>query len=171
LLPKTENQVPGGGLCRLRRMSALRSTRQDAQINYLSTLSIFRKQTTYLATLPKRSGKLLNSIYPISCISSPPQNRHPERSASQIYRKQRALWRGVEGPRRCLLADAHRSFPAANYNGGDKGTGDQGKAYLIAGKSLNRYAGPLSPRAIQFWFLGWLRLSDTRYGLSSPLCR
>ena len=33
-------------------MSALRSTRQDAQINYLSTLSIFMKQTTYLATLP-----------------------------------------------------------------------------------------------------------------------
>ena len=30
----------------------LRSTRQDAQINYLSTLSIFMKQTTYLATLP-----------------------------------------------------------------------------------------------------------------------
>jgi hypothetical protein len=55
----------------LRRMSALRSTRQDAQINYLSTLSIFRKQTTYLATLPKRFGKVLNSIYPISCISSP----------------------------------------------------------------------------------------------------
>jgi hypothetical protein len=82
----------------LRRMSALRSTRQDAQINYLSTLSILRKQTTYLATLPKRSRKLLNSIYPISCISSPPQNRHPERSASQIYRKQRALWRGVEEP-------------------------------------------------------------------------
>ena len=50
--PKTDNLVPGGGLCRLRRMSALRSPRQDAQINYLSTLSIFMKQTTYLATLP-----------------------------------------------------------------------------------------------------------------------
>ena len=36
----------------LRRMSTRRSTRQDAQINYLSTLSIFMKQTTYLATLP-----------------------------------------------------------------------------------------------------------------------
>src|SRR5580692_10607767 len=45
--PKMENQVPGGGLCPLRRI------RQDAQINYLSTLSIFMKQTTYLATLPK----------------------------------------------------------------------------------------------------------------------
>jgi hypothetical protein len=37
---------------RLRRMSTRPSTRQDAQINYLSTLSIFVKQTTYLATLP-----------------------------------------------------------------------------------------------------------------------
>jgi hypothetical protein len=50
--PKTENLVSGGGLCRIRRMSTRRSTRQDAQINYLSTLSIFMKQTTYLATLP-----------------------------------------------------------------------------------------------------------------------
>jgi len=50
--PKTENLVSGGGLCRIRRMSTLRSARQDAQINYLSTLSIFMKQTTYLATLP-----------------------------------------------------------------------------------------------------------------------
>jgi hypothetical protein len=38
------------------------------------------------------------SAYPTSCISSPRQSRHPERSASQIYRKQRALWRGVEEP-------------------------------------------------------------------------
>src|SRR6202046_4469200 len=28
-----------------------------------------------------------------------PQNRHPERSASQIYRVTQRLWRGVEGPR------------------------------------------------------------------------
>ncbi len=34
------------------RLVILWSTRQDAQINYLSTLSIFMKQTTYLATLP-----------------------------------------------------------------------------------------------------------------------
>ena len=38
--PKTENQVPGGGLCPLRRINTRRSTRQDAQMNYLSTLSI-----------------------------------------------------------------------------------------------------------------------------------
>jgi hypothetical protein len=45
----------------LRDLPNALSTRQDAQINYLSTLSIFMKQTTYLATLPKRSGELLNS--------------------------------------------------------------------------------------------------------------
>ena len=32
-----------------------------------------------------------------------PQSRHPERSASQIYRVTQRLWRGVEGPRRCLF--------------------------------------------------------------------
>jgi len=48
----TGTDMSAGGLCRIRRMSALRSTRQDAQINYMSTLSIFMKQTTYLATLP-----------------------------------------------------------------------------------------------------------------------
>src|ERR1700730_9750221 len=31
--PKTENLVPGGGLCPLRRIRARRPTRQDAQIN------------------------------------------------------------------------------------------------------------------------------------------
>jgi hypothetical protein len=31
---------------------------QDAQINYLSTLSIFMKQTTYLATLPPAGSRL-----------------------------------------------------------------------------------------------------------------
>jgi len=36
------------------------------------------------------------------CVSNSPQNRHPERSASQIYRVTQRLWRGVEGPRRCL---------------------------------------------------------------------
>jgi hypothetical protein len=32
-----------------------------------------------------------------------PQNRHPERSASPIDRVTQRLWRGVEGPRRCLI--------------------------------------------------------------------
>jgi triphosphoribosyl-dephospho-CoA synthase len=32
-------------------------------------------------------------------VFNPPQSRHPERSASQIYRIPLDLWRGVEGPR------------------------------------------------------------------------
>jgi hypothetical protein len=44
-------------------MSALWSTRQDAQINYLSTLSIFRKQTTYLATLPNPKSEANECLY------------------------------------------------------------------------------------------------------------
>ena len=57
-------------------------------------------------------------------FKSPPERRHPacpgvpwERSASQIYGITEGLWRAVEGPRRCLLADALRSFPATDYRG------------------------------------------------------
>jgi len=39
-----------------------------------------------------------------------PQNRHPERSASQIDCVTQRLWRGVEGPRRCLFYPAVQSF-------------------------------------------------------------
>jgi hypothetical protein len=40
----------------------------------------------------------------LGCFSSKlPQNRHPERSASPIDRVTQSLWRGVEGPRRCLF--------------------------------------------------------------------
>jgi hypothetical protein len=35
-------------------------------------------------------------------FQAPRQSRHPERSASQIYRVTQRLWRGVEGPRRCF---------------------------------------------------------------------
>ncbi len=41
---------------------------------------------------------------------SPPPNCHPERSASQMDRVTQHLWRGVEGPRRCLITPAVRSF-------------------------------------------------------------
>jgi hypothetical protein len=37
-----------------------RSTGQDGQINYLSTLATFVKQTTYLATLPNPNLKAIN---------------------------------------------------------------------------------------------------------------
>src|SRR5271156_1933010 len=46
-----------------------------------------------------------------------PQNRHPERSASQIDRVTQRLWRGVEGPGRCLFSPCcselfnHRAAP------------------------------------------------------------
>jgi hypothetical protein len=43
----------------------------------------------------------------------PQQRRHPERSATQTYRITDGLRRGVEGPRRCLLADALQSFQPA----------------------------------------------------------
>src|ERR1700722_7749506 len=51
---------------------------------------------------------------------NPPQRRHPERSAAQIYRITDSLWRGVEGPRRCLCADVLPSFPATNYRRNQK---------------------------------------------------
>src|ERR1700722_5843237 len=54
-------------------------------------------------------------LHPTRCFKSPPKRRHPERSASQIHRITEDLWRGVEGPRRCMLADALRSFPATDY--------------------------------------------------------
>jgi hypothetical protein len=44
------------------------------------------------------------------CSLKLPQGRHPERSASQIYRLTEGFWRGVEGPRVCHLTDAVRSF-------------------------------------------------------------
>jgi hypothetical protein len=47
-------------------------------------------------------------------FSNLPQDRHPERSASRIYRLTEGLQRVVEGPRRCLLADAIRGSPATN---------------------------------------------------------
>ena len=43
---------------------------------------------------------------------SPPLNRHPERSASQIGRVTQRLRRGVEGPRGSYPVDAARSFLA-----------------------------------------------------------
>jgi hypothetical protein len=50
--------------------------------------------------------------HPTGMFLALPQDRHPERSASQIYRLRERLQRVVEGPRGCLLADALQSFPA-----------------------------------------------------------
>ena len=53
----------------------------------------------------------------LSCFSSKlSQNRHPERSASQIDRVKQRLWRGVEGPRRCLSTHAAGSFTTTGLN-------------------------------------------------------
>ena len=59
------------------------------------------------------------SAYSTSCIQAPRQNRHPERSASQIDRVTQRLWRGVEGPRRRLITPGARSF---STTGPDNGT-------------------------------------------------
>src|SRR5438552_11195423 len=59
--------------------------------------------------------------HPSPDVLKPQHSRHRacpglpwERSASHICRITKALWREVEGPRRCLLADAVRSFPATS---------------------------------------------------------
>ena len=67
-----------------------------------------------IPTEAKRSGGICSSAdLSWKCFST-------ERSASQIYRITEGLWRGVEGPRRCLLAGALRSFPATDYKGNEK---------------------------------------------------
>ena len=72
------------------------------------------------ATVPfviPRACDLFDLFVPFAHLtrfSTAPQNRHPERSASQIRRIKKGLGRGVEGPRRCLLADALLSFPSTN---------------------------------------------------------
>jgi hypothetical protein len=50
-------------------------------------------------------------------FSKLPQDRHPERSASRMYRMTAGLQRVVEGPRGCSLADALHSFPATKTMG------------------------------------------------------
>ena len=50
--------------------------------------------------------------HPTGRFSKTPTSRHPERSASQIYRLTKVFGRAVEGPRGYLLADALQSFPA-----------------------------------------------------------
>src|SRR6202789_3978968 len=51
-----------------------------------------------------------------------PQNRHPERSASQIDCVTQRLWRGVEGPRRGLFTHAARSLSTTELAPGGPAT-------------------------------------------------
>src|SRR6202046_4189504 len=52
--------------------------------------------------------------HPRTAPPSSSQIRHPERSAERIYRIADGSWRAVEGPRRRLLADVLRGFPATD---------------------------------------------------------
>ena len=51
---------------------------------------------------PKKTGRSPISAKLQGFFSKRPQNRHPERSASQSLSIDTAFRRGVEGPRRCL---------------------------------------------------------------------
>jgi hypothetical protein len=100
--------------------TSLRSGRDDNSVGLLKLIPL----AAFWAFSPQ---KKMSSREPVtfsifSCflrsynrMLSPPQSRHPERSAARIYRITDGLWRAVEGPRRCLLADALPSFPATNY--------------------------------------------------------
>jgi hypothetical protein len=81
-----------------------------------------------ICRVPKGRLKVAHDDSPGLSVSNSRQNRHPERSASQIYRVTQRFWRAVEGPRRCLSypccsdlfnhrslhrADPPRSFPEA----------------------------------------------------------
>ena len=65
------------------------------------------------------------SAYQPDVFQALQQNRHPERSASRVYRVTQRLMRGVEGPRRCLSyprrselfnhGSAHRADPPRSF--------------------------------------------------------
>jgi hypothetical protein len=63
-----------------------------------------------IPSVAERSAVCPGSRTKVSVPLVLPQNRHPERSASQIDRVTQSLWRGVEGPRRRLIAHAALSF-------------------------------------------------------------
>jgi hypothetical protein len=104
----------------------------------LMRLSLLKAAHVYVGGAPcrksgyvgrKRGAQPHKRYLVLRCFSSKlPQNRHPERSASQVIARHDAWWRGVEGPRRCLSypcfselfnhrsphrADPPRSFPGA----------------------------------------------------------
>ena len=92
--------------------------------------------TNYLATIEIRKDAGV-------CTSNSRQNRHPERSASQIYRMTQRLWRGVEGPRRCLSYPCcselfnHRSPQSLRRAGVEDGTHEKiSRAYRSESCSL-----------------------------------
>jgi hypothetical protein len=93
-------------------------TNLDMERWSLSSISNLHRTATLPFVIPRACDffdLFVFSAYLTGCFSVPSQIRHPERSAAQIYRTTNYLWRGVEGPRRCLLAHAVRSFPTTNY--------------------------------------------------------
>ena len=71
------------------------------------------------------------------------QDRHPERSASQICRITRGLQREVEGPRRFLLADAIPGFPATNPKKSQAPSEAEGSAVHSTSSQCGKDAPPL----------------------------
>jgi hypothetical protein len=70
----------------------------DSQLSYQFALRPARKGNVKIS-----QDAVPSALTCLGCFSSKfSQNRHPERSASQICRVTQRLWRGVEGPRRCL---------------------------------------------------------------------
>ena len=71
----------------------------------------------------RRSWPALPASVSAMSLVNTPQSRHPERSASQVYRVTQHLWRGVEGPRRylsyrcCSRLFHHRSPRTGSFSG------------------------------------------------------
>ena len=80
-----------------------------------------------------------------------PQNRHPERSASLIDRVTRRLWRGVEGPRGCLinacsagLSGHQNNEKIEKYTTSDRSEA-QGPAVSLVGRQISGLLTSLAP--------------------------
>jgi hypothetical protein len=98
--------------------TSLRSGRDDNSVSVSKSRLKINLSSREAVTFPIFSCLL----HTYTRSSTAPQNRHPERSASQIRPIKKGLPRGVEGPRRCSLADALLVFPATNYEGNEKVT-------------------------------------------------
>jgi hypothetical protein len=94
---------------------------------------------------------------PNQMFFAPSSSRHRERSASRIYHMTESLWRGVEGPRRCLLTDALQSFPATKTMKEIKKSQPLGmtKAMSTLSKDISR-KGPRNCRSLGFARSLWL---------------
>jgi hypothetical protein len=81
-----------------------------------------------------------------------PKKRHPERSAAQPHPIMDGVWRGVEGPRRCLLADVFPSFPATKYSRGICGSADSSwKCFRVPSAATSVHLPLHRPFGVQSW--------------------